>query len=708
MIFSFNIMQLFFKKKIDINILIRFMESIGIEINEVIKTKKIFHEAKLNYKNNQYYIKLMNNAVFKNQFLLNLLKKNFLIDQEYKLLILKFNNYKIIDKNKTISEIFFNNDILINTEIISNLSYLNSHYNLSLYFNIFCKKFIFQIPFKQNFTNIIPVNNYININFINKEKLENIDFMIFFYIKIKNNNIVLRPLLICLGIKHVNFLVDLCSIFQIIYGFPIHCYKYFSNINISNYKKEIVVQSFKKKIICPSNFPLYSFNDKNNILCILGMTGVDKFGITNNENEFIIELAHFKSAYIKKLEKILHYKTLASFLFKNIFKKQKIFVDFFIDFCYSFIKYVKIESIPGLTFDSKNMQLYNIKHLNISKKNFDKYLGIKINQDIFVFIVKKIFRSIIIKENNIKVIVGFQQHIGNEQDCYEEILRFNDFAKIFNIQTKNNIILSCNTIIKDNYNQKYQQEIFKIKKKLVLLNFLEIITNSFVHSKKNNINNILLPDPFFKKKNFLRTKIYSNFLDYLSTIDLQSSIYDKFFEIGKIFFINNNIYYEQNHLMISFVIKNNINQEHIFFILNQVFDNLNFSFNNNNIFHNKDCIGNFFIKKNIIKNSFLNKKFLIIELNLDILIKQILKKEKKHILLLSKFNDFIDMNFIINDQNNIYKLNNMICKFFYKIIDFYKINNNIKLTIRFYCYKNNKVPMLLILKKIQFFFKKKI
>jgi hypothetical protein len=733
MIFSLNFFKylLQFKKDIKDKLILDFFLKIGLEINNIINISDYFNH---NFEiiDNKLFLGLKKIKI--DNIFLDLLKKNFHLKINNKILILEFKNLeifkyvkKIINK-KNFIEVLFSNDILLDLEFTSNLSYLKNYYNLAFYFCKFTKNYVvlkdkFNLKLQEN-NNNIKITDKFKFTYDYNSVKNKLYFFSLLSINLKNNISCYNNFYIILGIRYINFIVDFGNFFEKIYGTPVNCYSNIKNFTIKdNLNFDEITRNnslLKQKYSVDKikfNKILFSMDEKNNPLCILGISSLSKDKINFLTKRVIIELASFNSSYISFVENLLNLKTSSSYNFKinNNFKIMDLILNKFY-YLLSF-ENVVIDLFVILKKKIKKYIVYkkNDNFLVISNLEFNKLFNLKIKFSDFIVIINKIFPFVKKKINNNKkydIIVNlsdiFEKHIKNKEDIYQEMFKylFKNFKEYCNDNFSLNKLnyYKNNYLIDNNNDLLFQKKVFFLKTQLSNYECLEIISDTFTYNKSITLSSYL-----FDRKNSLRENLKDSFFEYISENNINMNIYNFFYEIGNVFNRNKNSINEQINLLIVVIKKNIFSLLKIFNVLVKVFNNI--KFDNNFIYINKlkFKIEEFIVNNN--KSPINNKIFFLIEMPLKNILLSLRNNNENMFLMNNLYDSFIDVTFNVLDKQILslcYYLSNLNIN--YKMKDlFIKQNDEQRInciTIRFfYSFKTNK-EILFIIKDIKNFLKK--
>lgn len=626
------------------------------------------------------------------------------------------------------------NENVIDLEITQDKLYYMNHYGISK--ELFAKLKI--MNYKINF------NKKINNKFICNNKLQDIKIQIkdkkncFKYLGVilslnnDNKNFKIKKYitqeLIRLNINIENNIIDIINFIKQDLGYYINIY----DADKINYNKIIIQKiqtetklfiSKKKYIKIPPNETVI-LDEKNKIISLPGVINNFATKVTNYTKNIFLESIHFNTQKIKQNIKKYNLDTLHSnYNCYNIINKKK--------FCFIIKKIYNLYSCQIV--QKTNIQKKYINKLNRKKylflyyKKIQNILGVKLNKDIIIKIIKLIDIKIIINHTEglyIKI-PNYKLGISRDIDVINEIIRIYGYDNIY----IDNIINSC-IDIKQKIQNKKQDNLYKLENNIIYyLNnngFFQLINDSFNQYDNyefNKLYSIKLINPKNEKFNFLRTNMLENLINSINYNISINNFNLKFFEIGNIFFkLKKNIYKEQKK--ITLIITKKKTNSLFFYIKNVTYLILKLSkikeiditqhiSDNNNLllkYKKKNIIATIgYLNNQQFLNKPINQIVLFSDINLNVLKKIYLKsklKTKNNIYVIKK-----DISIIANNQIIFEKIKNEIYKikiknlFKIKLIDIYKGSsipeNTISYTIRLYLQnKTNTIKIDKIIKKI--------
>ena len=352
-----------------------------------------------------------------------------------------------------------------------------------------------------------------------------------------------------IGIVPINNVVDITNYVLHESGNPLHAYDL---DKIST--KSIHVKTLKNK----SNFTTLDGKsrqirdsdlmicDNDTPMCLAGIFGGSKHGISINTSSIFLESAYFNPVTIRKSAKYHGLNTDASFRFErgtsieNVEYALKRAAIMICELCDGKISSDIIDEFPKKPNEVSIL-------LNFEKTN--RLIGQEIPREE----IKSILTSLDFKINNITetgvgITVPFYRHdIYRECDVVEEILRIYGYNKI-NLSNK----LSIPTNI-GNENLSFKIE-KTIAQSLTSLGFNEIMNNSLTNNQLNLFNrkDVVILNSISNDVSKLRTTLLESSLKTLKYNINRKNENLKYFEFGKIYESINDSYNENRRLSITY------------------------------------------------------------------------------------------------------------------------------------------------------------
>lgn len=659
-------------KTLDVNKINSIFNAVGIEIEEVIKTKspeglvvgKILEISKvegskhsLNYclvetakeklnivcgaqnlKVNDYVVVAPIGTKFSDDFII---QKRKMLDVYSCGMICAYSEInadfaKFSDDYNQDKVIILDNDVNLKTNIYEYLGLNDEIYNLSLPSN------------RNDLNSIIALLNELNYQIDYNFKLNKKPFK---FKVIKDQKISVNSDLVnahCIGCFDVNenyqtpwnikkFLInsqvnvqntvaDYANYITLLTGNPIHFYDADKIGNTLTIKQIDTEQKFvsllDEEITIPAN-SLVSLDANDQIACLIGIIGANYSKITNETKKVIFEVINLNNDYLRELSEKIKIKNNSSELF------SKPIPSIFINYSILFIKNI---------FDKNNFKVLSYKNKIVSKKikyhpeAIKKYLGVDISIQKINSILKNTGFSIL--KNNIFV-PPYRLDIANTFDLAEEVLKSLD---INNIQESP--ILSPINFNESAINDEYQLE-NKLRDHLINLGLYDFKTMNLVSKNYTELFNFYHLDPYVisnpisSQREYYRTSLIPSLLETLkNNLNKKSNLFN-FFEIQKIYSKNKNL--NNLSIVITKPIVNNVVQTNLFLeqeltlCLNSIQKFLGINFNykqanikeffgfNNEILIDEKHLGYFGkISKAVLKNFDLeNYSVYVISLNLN-------------------------------------------------------------------------------------------
>ena len=352
-----------------------------------------------------------------------------------------------------------------------------------------------------------------------------------------------------IGIVPINNVVDITNYVLHESGNPLHAYDLdkisTKSIHVKTLKNNTNFTTLdgKSRQIRDSDLMIC---DNDTPMCLAGIFGGSKHGISINTSSIFLESAYFNPVTIRKSAKYHGLNTDASFRFErgtsieNVEYALKRAAILICELCDGKISSDIIDEFPKKPNEVSIL-------LNFEKTN--RLIGQEIPREE----IKSILTSLDFKINNITetgvgITVPFYRHdIYRECDVVEEILRIYGYNKI-NLSNKLSIPINIGN---ENLSFKIEKT---IAQSLMPLGFNEIMNNSLTNNQLN----------LFNRKDVVILNSISNDISKLRTTLLESSLktlkYNinrknenlKYFEFGKIYESINDSYNENRRLSITY------------------------------------------------------------------------------------------------------------------------------------------------------------
>lgn len=352
-----------------------------------------------------------------------------------------------------------------------------------------------------------------------------------------------------IGIVPINNVVDITNYVLHESGNPLHAYDLdkisTKSIHVKTLKNNsnFTTLDGKSRQIRDSDLMIC---DNDTPMCLAGIFGGSKHGISINTSSIFLESAYFNPVTIRKSAKYHGLNTDASFRFErgtsieNVEYALKRAAIMICELCDGKISSDIIDEFPKKPNEVSIL-------LNFEKTN--RLIGQEIPREE----IKSILTSLDFKINNITetgvgITVPFYRHdIYRECDVVEEILRIYGYNKI-NLSNK----LSIPTNI-GNENLSFKIE-KTIAQSLTPLGFNEIMNNSLTNNQLNLFNrkDVVILNSISNDVSKLRTSLLESSLKTLKYNINRKNENLKYFEFGKIYESINDSYNENRRLSITY------------------------------------------------------------------------------------------------------------------------------------------------------------
>lgn len=352
-----------------------------------------------------------------------------------------------------------------------------------------------------------------------------------------------------IGIVPINNVVDITNYVLHESGNPLHAYDLdkisTKSIHVKTLKNNsnFTTLDGKSRQIRDSDLMIC---DNDTPMCLAGIFGGSKHGISINTSSIFLESAYFNPVTIRKSAKYHGLNTDASFRFErgtsieNVEYALKRAAILICELCDGKISSDIIDEFPKKPNEVSIL-------LNFEKTN--RLIGQEIPREE----IKSILTSLDFKINNITetgvgITVPFYRHdIYRECDVVEEILRIYGYNKI-NLSNK----LSIPTNI-GNENLSFKIE-KTIAQSLTSLGFNEIMNNSLTNNQLNLFNrkDVVILNSISNDVSKLRTSLLESSLKTLKYNINRKNENLKYFEFGKIYESINDSYNENRRLSITY------------------------------------------------------------------------------------------------------------------------------------------------------------
>jgi len=352
-----------------------------------------------------------------------------------------------------------------------------------------------------------------------------------------------------IGIVPINNVVDITNYVLHESGNPLHAYDLdkisTKSIHVKTLKNNsnFTTLDGKSRQLKDSDLMIC---DNDTPMCLAGIFGGSKHGISNDTSSIFLECAYFNPVIIRKSAKYHGLNTDASFRFErgtsieNIEYALKRAAILICELCDGKISSDIIDEYPKKPNEVSIL-------LNFEKTN--RLIGQEIPREE----IKSILTSLDFKINNITetgvgITVPFYRHdIYRECDVIEEILRIYGYNKI-NLSNKLSIPIN---IRNENLSFKIEKS---IAQSLLPLGFNEIMNNSLTNNQLNLFNrkDVKILNSLSKDVSKLRTTLLESSLKTLKYNINRKNDNLKYFEFGKIYESIKDSYNENRRLSITY------------------------------------------------------------------------------------------------------------------------------------------------------------
>ena len=352
-----------------------------------------------------------------------------------------------------------------------------------------------------------------------------------------------------IGIVPINNVVDITNYVLHESGNPLHAYDLdkisTKSIHVKTLKNNsnFTTLDGKSRQIRDSDLMIC---DNDTPMCLAGIFGGSKHGISINTSSIFLESAYFNPVTIRKSAKYHGLNTDASFRFErgtsieNVEYALKRAAILICELCDGKISSDIIDEFPKKPNEVSIL-------LNFEKTN--RLIGQEIPREE----IKSILTSLDFKINNITetgvgITVPFYRHdIYRECDVVEEILRIYGYNKI-NLSNKLSIPINIGN---ENLSFKIEKT---IAQSLTPLGFNEIMNNSLTNNQLNLFNrkDVVILNSISNDVSKLRTSLLESSLRTLKYNINRKNENLKYFEFGKIYESINDSYNENRRLSITY------------------------------------------------------------------------------------------------------------------------------------------------------------
>ncbi|MBE0651694.1 MAG: phenylalanine--tRNA ligase subunit beta [Bacteroidales bacterium] len=379
-------------------------------------------------------------------------------------------------------------------------------------------------------------------------------------IQVKESPVWLKKMLMSIGLRPINNVVDITNFVLYETGHPLHA---FDAAKIKGNK--VVVQKQ------PADTPFVTLDNEERKLhpedlmicnveegmCIAGVFGGAESGVTEKTTSVFIESAYFDPRHVRKTSKRHTLQTDASFRFERgadpnitIYALKR--------------AALLMKELAGGTISSEIKDVYpepiKKKEVDIDYANVDRLVGMKIDREIIKEILTDMEMGILEETaNGLKLeIPTFKVDVLREVDVVEEILRVFGYNNV-SFEDK---IHSSVSLRKKPDAEKIQNAVSDY---LMAQGFFEMMNNSLTKSEYferskvyDEKNNVVLLNPLSRDLNVMRQTLLYGGLEVIA-YNQNRKLHDlKIFEFGKTYFKKENYdkargqknYKEERHLLI--------------------------------------------------------------------------------------------------------------------------------------------------------------
>ena len=375
---------------------------------------------------------------------------------------------------------------------------------------------------------------------------------IFKGIEVKESPLWLKNVLQSEGIRSINNLVDLGNYVMLLTGQPLHLYDY-DNLK----KKELIIKDDiseefvalvdKTYSIIPGDLCVTSNNET---MCLAGIMGGKYSEIEETSKNFVLEVANFHFASIRKTSTRLGLSSDSSLRFSKGINKDQ--ADYVINLFTHLLKEVsKVDSISQtIIYDTLT---HENKEIECSLSYINNRLGSNFTiNEVKECLTRLSFKVIDLDETNntFKVIVpSFRIDVNEKADLSEEVIRFYGFDRITNelpvMETTRGTLSSLR--VKERMIESY----------LLSNNFNEVLTYTLISKKDNEMFNYLnnsesirIFNPLSEDRSIIRKNLLTSLLRNVE-YNLNHQNYDfNVFEISNVYFGVNK---EETHLALAMI-----------------------------------------------------------------------------------------------------------------------------------------------------------
>ncbi len=370
-------------------------------------------------------------------------------------------------------------------------------------------------------------------------------------VEVKESPKWLKTRLKAIGLTPINNIVDVTNYVMHDIGQPLHA---FDVSKIKGNKINVTTLEAGTKFITLDGVERELYQDdlmicdaENNPLCIAGVFGGEKSGVSNNTSSVFLESAYFNPVSVRKTAKRHQLNTDASFRFERGIDPHM-------------VKYalkratLLIKQVAGGKISSDIVEVYPKKmedfEVLISYANIYRLIGDKIPENT----IKNILASLDIKINSITAsglgltVPAYRVDVQREADIAEEILRVYGY---------NNVKISDKVNTSIPYFDKYDSNTIEniIANQLTAQGFSETMANSLTKPQYVALSddlkaefNVEILNPLSNDLSVMRQSMLFSGLEAVIFNINRKNKNIKFFEFGKTYHKYNDKYEENKHL----------------------------------------------------------------------------------------------------------------------------------------------------------------
>ncbi len=367
-------------------------------------------------------------------------------------------------------------------------------------------------------------------------------------VKVKESPQWLKSKLIAFGIRLNNNLVDITNYVLALFGQPLHAFDYDkvgNKILVRNANKDekIVTLDGVERNLLDSDIVI---TDGKNPTCIAGVMGGLESGVTETTKNILLEAAVFDPVSIRKTYTRLDLRSESSIRYEKgvDINRTKFALDYA---CYLFKTLADAKISIGTVHEG--ISEIKDKEITVTSSYVSKYLGIDVNSDTILDIMKRLGFECKKDNDNITVYVPNRRcDISIKADIVEEVGRVLGYNDLPTTLSKTPLAGKLTS---------YQKKRRMIKHLLVNLGLTECVNyslrennNEFTYLFNENDQDISLMHPISLDRKVMRRTLVPSMLD-----DVKYSFNRKMndiaiFEVGKVYSVNNNEYLEHENLSI--------------------------------------------------------------------------------------------------------------------------------------------------------------